>query len=388
MSETESTKSQDVTVDTPKVDKPAKPAKPAKARTSGNGGGALASLALLVGLAGAGAGGWSLWQLHQIQGQEQQQRETLTTALETDNNRIEQLSQRLDQRLASLPSAGEIDDQRRLLGNLQSDQQRLSQRMEDVVGASRQEWRLAEAEHLLRLAVLRLSAMQDVQSAEALVTATDDILRNQNDPSAFAAREQLSRSLEALRTTPHPDRAGLFLQLAALREQAADLKPLAPEFNGKDDVLSQLGAEGEMDESKRSWWRNWASTLGEYVRIEFNADQNIRPLLSGQSLMQVRLALSLALEQAQWGALHGQEKVYQQALAQAGQILDDHFNLDDPKAKALRQRFTDLAKKPVAAPMPDLTESLDAVQAYIERKQAQRRGAPAVPAAETAEEQQ
>ncbi|MGE8295288.1 MAG: uroporphyrinogen-III C-methyltransferase [Pseudomonas sp.] len=341
---------------------------PAQASRSG-GGSALAALALLIGLAGAGAGGWSLWQLHEMQGQGQQQVEDLQRTRDDSVKKVDELAQRLDARLAALPSAAELDERRRLLANVQSDQQRMSQRLESVLEGSRQDWRLEEAEHLLRLATLRLSALQDVATAEALVRTADDILRDQDDPAAFAAREQLSRSLEALRTTARPDRVGLFLQLAALREQAATLHPLAPTLEGKGDVLSDLAAEGDGS----VWWADWAKTLSDYFRVEFDADRSVRPLLSGQSLSQVRLSLSLALEQAQWAALHGQTGVYRQSLKQAEEILDAHFNLDNPDSRALRQRFSELAGASVEVKVPDLSESLDALQAYLQRKQAQRR---------------
>lgn len=341
---------------------------PAQASRSG-GGSALAALALLIGLAGAGAGGWSLWQLHEMQSQDQQQVEDLQRARDDSAKKVDELAQRLDARLAALPSAAELDERRRLLANVQSDQQRMSQRLESVLEGSRQDWRLEEAEHLLRLATLRLSALQDVATAEALVRTADDILRDQDDPAAFAAREQLSRSLEALRTTARPDRVGLFLQLAALREQAATLHPLAPTLEGKGDVLSDLAAEGDGS----AWWAEWAKTLSDYFRVEFDADRSVRPLLSGQSLSQVRLSLSLALEQAQWAALHGQTGVYRQSLKQAEEILDAHFNLDNPDSRALRQRFSELAGASVEVKVPDLSESLDALQAYLQRKQAQRR---------------
>ena len=71
-------------------------------------------------------------------------------------------------------------------------------------------------------------------------------------------------------------------------------------------MLSELADEGVMEPQ---WWQRVLQTLSEYFRIDFNADRNIRHVLAGQSLTQVRLALSLALEQAQWGALHGQTAV-------------------------------------------------------------------------------
>ncbi|MEX6500865.1 uroporphyrinogen-III C-methyltransferase [Pseudomonas zhanjiangensis] len=327
----------------------------------------LAVLALLIAAAGAGAAGWSAWQLRALETREQQQLGRLQEA----RGETEALAQRvatLGGRLQQLPPADELEAQRRLLAQLQGDQQLLNQRLETALGASRQDWRLAEAEHLLRLASLRLSALQDINSATALVQGADEILRDQDDPAAFAAREQLARSLEALRTTVDPDRTGLFLQLGALREQVMQLNALNPAFDSQGGVLADLAAQSDAD----SWWARGLETLSQYFRLDFNADQNIRPLLAGQSLAQVRLALSLALEQAQWAALHGESEVYRRALEQARDVLDGNFNRDNPASRALRMRADELIERPVAVVVPDLSGTLTAVQAYIEHKQSAR----------------
>ncbi len=342
-------------------------------------------LALLLALLGAAAGGWSLWQLRALERQDQQQL-ALLTAVRAQGEALEQRAQQFDARLRALPDAAELEQRRGLLARLQGDQQLLNQRLETVLGASRQDWRLAEAEHLLRLASLRLSALQDIASAEALVAAADEILRDQNDPAAFAAREQLAASLEALRTTPDPDRTGLFLQLGALRDQASQLHALNPVFEGNGGVLGDLAAEGDGS----SWWADWLQTLSQYFRLDFDADQNIRPLLAGQSLVQVRLALSLALEQAQWAALHGHGAVYRQALLQAREVLDGHFSQDNPASRALRARIDELIDRPIEVAVPDLSDSLSALQAYLQRKasaRAQLEGAPGAAQAAATEEE-
>jgi uncharacterized protein HemX len=353
------------------VDKAALPGTTSSAATKPPSRGyALALLALLVAALGAGAGGWSVWQLQALNAQGQQQVEQMLTARTEAQSaalNLAHVRQVLETRLDQLPSVDELEVRRRLLTQLQGGQQLLNQRLETVLGASRQEWRLAEAEHLLRLASLRLSALQDINSATALVQAADEILHGQDDPAAFAAREQLAKSLQALRSTPNPDRIGLFLQLGALREQGAQLNAQAPSFSSDGGVLSELAAsEGAVEPA---WWQRGMQTLSEYFRIDFNADRNIRPLLAGQSLTQVRLALSLALEQAQWGALHGHTAVYQQALRQAREVLDAHFDLTNPNSRALRARIDELAEQPIAVTPPDLSPTLNAVQAYMQAKQ-------------------
>lgn len=343
----------------PVPEAPAEPTTPTVERR-GNG---LAILALLLGAAGVAAGGWGIWQVRSLQANNQQQLSQLQ-ALGDQAQSFKLSEQRLSARLEQLPAADELEDRRRLVAQLQGDQQRLSQRLETLLGASRKDWRLAEAEHLLRLASLRLSALQDISSAQALVQGADDILREQNDPGSFAAREQLAKSLAALRSTEQPDRTGLFLQLGALRDQVLELSAVAPEYKDRGESLLGLTADGD----GASRWAQWWDQISRYFRIDFNADKNIRPLLAGQGLTQVRLALSLTLEQAQWAALNGQAAVYTQALTEARDVLTSNFNQDNPQSKIMLERLSELSKQPVTVVTPDLAKTLSTVQAYLERR--------------------
>nr|WP_080922239.1 uroporphyrinogen-III C-methyltransferase [Pseudomonas viridiflava] len=355
------------------VKTPASTPEPVRPERSGNRSSGLVILALLLGIAGVAVAGWGVWQLRMLQAGHQQQRGEVQDIAE-QTLALAQSDQQLTARLAQFPPADQLEDSRRLVAQLQGDQQRLSQRLETVLGASRKDWRLAEAEHLLRLASLRLSALQDINSAEALVQGADEILREQDDPGSFAAREQLAKSLGALRSLDQPDRTGLFLQLAALRDQAVQLNKLAPEYEDKGDTLPGLTA----DASEDSTWSRWWTQLSHYFRVDFNADKDIRPVLAGQSLAQVRLALSLALEQAQWAALNGEPEVYSRALAEAKSVLQSNFNQDDPQSKLLGARLDAVAAQPVAVKTPDLAQSLSAVQAYLERRHASGQPAEAM----------
>jgi len=338
---------------------PLRPERPAS-RSSG-----LVILALLFGVAGIGVAGWGVWQLRAVQASHMQQR-TEMQDIAAQTLTLQHNEKQLSERLAQLPPADELEDRRRLVVQLQGDQQRLSQRLETVLGSSRKDWRLAEAEHLLRLASLRLSALQDINSAQALVQGADEILREQDDPGSFAARDQLAKSLASLRSVDQPDRTGLFLQLAAMRDQVSQLNELAPEYKDKGESLLGLTTGN----TENSHWAQWWDQVSHYIRIDFNADKNVRPLLAGQSLTQVRLALSLALEQAQWAALNGQPQVYASALAQAKDVLRTNFNQDNAQSKMLSERLDVLSQQPVSVMTPDLAQSLSAVQAYLERRHA------------------
>lgn len=337
---------------------------PAAPKSKGNG---PAWLALLLALAALGAGGWSSWQLYQQRGQAQEQLAQMAQAAATTREELQQSKNDVSQRLQGLPTASAIAEQHDLLVNLQGEQQRLAQSLSGLLGKSREDWRLAEAEHLLRLAMLRLSALQDVDSAVALVQGADDILRAQNDPQAFAARGELIKVLEALRSLPQVDRSGLFLQLAALRGQLDQLQMLTPEY------ILPAETQSIASTSDGSRWDELWEQLSRYVRFDLHADQDIRPQLAGQSLAQVRLTLALALEQAQWGALNGEAEVYRQALAAASDVLDTYFDRDNQAVQRMQARIGELSGQPVVAGMPKLDEALRSLQAYLKQREASER---------------
>ncbi|WP_313519986.1 uroporphyrinogen-III C-methyltransferase [Pseudomonas sp.] len=341
-------------------------------RRPGNG---VAVLALLVGLAALGVGGWAGWQSHTQQKLEQQRQAEQASFGQQLGEQLQESRQQVETRLQGLPSAASIDEQRRLLVTLQGDQQQLAKTMTSVLGASRESWRLAEAEHLLRLAILRLTALQDIASATALVQGADDILRAQDDPLAFAARGELIKALETLRALPQPDRNGLFLQLSALRSQADQLQTLAPEYQIDETDAAPPSADAP-------WWQRSWDKLSKYVRLELHADQDIRPQLAGQSLAQVRLTLSLALEQAQWAALNAQPEIYRAALQQAQELLKTYFDAQSHEVGALAARLAQLAEQPVSVEIPDLRPALLGLQAYLKEREAPRQDKPAADDAE------
>ncbi|TBV03861.1 heme biosynthesis operon protein HemX [Stutzerimonas kirkiae] len=337
-------------------------AKPAMRSGPSSGARPLAVLALLVGVAGSALGGYALWQIQQSDAQERQGLQTLQEA-QAQIRQLSESSQSLQGRLGPLerlPSADELEERRRLLASVQSEQQRLSGRVEQVLGASREAWRLAEAEYLLRMAMLRLSAMQDVNSAAALLHEADLILQKQDDPAAYGVRQKLLEGLEALRSLPELDRTGLFLQLGALRGQTARLDTLQPEFQAGEPLPEVAG---------QSRWQHWLNELTRYVRIDFAADDNLKPLLAGQSLAQVRLALSLAIEQAQWAVLNGNSEVYRQSLSQAVELIGHYFSEENGYSRGLRDRLQTLGERQVEVTLPDLAPALQALQAYVNKRE-------------------
>lgn len=337
------------------------------------GGKGLSVLALVVALASVGFSGW-LWNEQQSQaepaaaavevpdyaGALQQQEQKLQQLVQQTGNYQSEID-RLEQRVNTLPSAADLGENQRLLVQLQSAQQAFTQRFEQAFGNTRQDWRLAEAEHLMRMAHLRLTALQDLNSARYLLEAADQILYEQDDPAAYAAREALAQALSDVRALPKIDRAGVFMRLGALQKRVGALDQTLPGYTGGSSDTGNIE------------WSKLLDKASSYIRLDVNSTEEIQPLLSSQQLTHIRLAVSLSLEQAQWAALNGQQEVYDQAVAQGIEYLERYFAKDYQVASSIREQLQELTGAKISQTMPDINPALVALQGYIQQRTLERR---------------
>ena len=233
-------------------------------------------------------------------------------------------------------------------------------------GDARADWKLAEAEYLLRLASLRLLAAQDVESASELLEGVDAILREQPDSGVFAVREELARVQAEIEALPEIDRSGIYLRLAALHEQVNRLVLLpVPEFD-PDEVSVEEEYEDRL--ARRTRGERLLMRLERYVRVDFQRGKVITPLLDEAEMQRVRRTLQLTMEQAQWAALRGESDIYLASLAQAKTILQQFFELENPQVKAMQNQLSALAEREVDLEPPDLSALQQDLAAYIQSR--------------------
>ncbi|WP_022963539.1 uroporphyrinogen-III C-methyltransferase [Halopseudomonas pelagia] len=334
----------------------------------------LSGLALLVALAALGLSGWQWYQADQRQASEA----SLTEQLSQLQFAQQQNQQRVDERLEGLPSASEWQQIERLSADLQRSQQAVSQRLDTLQGDAQSDWKLAEAEYLLRLASLRLLASQDITSARELLAAVDTILQNQPDSGVFAVREQLAQFQAELSALPVIDRSGVFLRLAAMREQVKRLVALPVPVFDPDEVSVEEEYEDRL--ARRTRAERVLMRLERYVRVDFQRGKVITPLLDEAELQRVQRTLQLAMEQAQWAALRGESDVYKTSLEQADGMLRQYFEMENPQVRAMQGQLENLAEQEVSLSPPDLSPLQQGLAAYI-----QSRRSPATADGEAAE---
>lgn len=345
--------------------------KPPATATSkgGTGGRGLGLLALLVALLALGLSGWQWWQQQSVDTTEA----GWESAIEELSSQQEGAQQSMRSELQGLASSNDLEQLQRLAADLQRSQQNLGQRLDTLQGEEDDQWQLAEAQYLLRLASLRLIAADDVATARQLLDAVDDILKQQPDSGVFSLRESLAQYQAELAELGEVDRPGIYVRLGALREQVNRLVALPVPVFDPDEVSVEEEYADRME--RRTRWERVLMRLERYVRVDFQRGKVVTPLLDAAEMQRIRRTLQLTLEQAQWAALRGEEAVFEASLEQADSILRQFFELDNSLVQAMQSQLQTLAEQPVSLSPPELADLEQALAAYIKQRTERDNGA-------------
>lgn len=334
-------------------------------------------LVILLLLIGLGVAGYFAWQF-------QQRTDQALTALSSDSAKNSQnTSAAMDQFRSDVSrqlAAAENSQQQQLLASLESFEQRLDQhsrRLRSLSTTSREDWLLAEAEYLIRLATQRLLMERQPQGALALLEGADQILLEIDDLDLFSVREKLARDITALKLVPLIDRSGLYLRLAAIADEVLQL-PTAPRMptsaaSGKPEFGQSESDQSESSElSETSGYQQLldnlqtaAEGIGRYIRVTRH-DQNVEPLLPPDGGLYLRQNLRFMIERAQLALLREEADIYRHSLEQAVLTLQQYFSTQE-RAAPLIESLLELSDRKVAPELPNINGSLVALQDYIER---------------------
>lgn len=253
------------------------------------------------------------------------------------------------------------------LTDLAQRNQRMAAELEELRTVNRDDWLLAEAEYLLRLAVQRAQLSGDASSAAKLLVSADAILRDLDDPALHGVRQQIAEDVAALQTTADFDIEGRYLALAGLAKQAEGLTLYQPPIYQPEPVAAT--DSGWQDRLKNGFVRAWEK-LRSYIRIRRH-DQKFNVALAPEQEAVMRASLRMLFEQAQLALLAEQPALYRRSLEKAQSWIEDFYRLDD-SASGVVKEINVLIDAPVSAAMPDLSASLQGLKEYSQGRNWQR----------------
>ncbi len=336
------------------------------------------ALLLVTGVVAA-AGYWGWQQLTQQQANVialQQQSENMARSRDAMQAQFTKTQQKLEEQLAQ-----QQQQRSNVERALAATEQRLNsqgKRLRNLTSTSREDWLLAEAEYLLRLANQRLLMEREPEGSVALLEAADHILRDMDDMNLFAVRESVAKDIAALKLAPSVDRTGLYLQLAAMAQQIETLdfvQPTNPVLISKaqenPEMVFSASSEADLTEVMLSWqervqqsFQTAMGKLQQHISIQKH-EQLPPPLLAPEHQAYLKQNLRLMLEQAQLALMREEQKVYQHSLQQASAWLRNYFTLN-PQAILVAEAIDGLAERQVKQQLPNISASLESLRGFMD----------------------
>lgn len=220
----------------------------------------------------------------------------------------------------------------------------------DVKGRRPNDWLLAEADYLVKLAGRKLFLEHDAFSATKLMESADVRIAALNDPSLVPLRQAMANDITALKNVPMVDRDGLVLRLVSLQQQI-DTLPLA---NAILPDAPQVDNE-KVSEEISDWQTNLMTSLKDFSEnfITFRTrDGNVIPLLSPKQDFYLRENLKAQLQTAIKGVYDEQQEIYDIALKTAKQWSSNYLNQDDNKVAEFNNTLVLLQKAKISVEYP------------------------------------
>jgi uroporphyrin-3 C-methyltransferase len=253
------------------------------------------------------------------------------------------------------------------LGESQAQQSALEALYREL-SPSRDEWALTEVEQVLMLASQQLQLAGNVRAALAALQVADTKLQRLDRPQFVPLRRALARDMDRLKAVPYVDVAGVSLRLDEAIAQI-DALPLAI-----DERLASPPPPAP-PQGESGWRRLLASAwqqIRQLVRIE-NIDRPEVPLLLPQEQFFLRENLKLRLLSARFALLFHDQVTFRADLTAADAWLTKYFDTRSKPVQALQTLFKQLKATDMAAELPGLAASLDAVRVLqIARDKPQR----------------
>ena len=294
-------------------------------------------------------GGGLTFQMQQQNAQYQSQIEALQKQLEQTTASVQQDLTATQQ--ATLAKATEITHKTEtVLSQQQKSIESLQLAIADVKGRRPNDWLLAEADYLVKLAGRKLFLEHDAVSATKLMEGADQRIAALNDPSLVPLRKSMANDITKLKSVPIIDREGLVLRLTALQQQVDSL-PLA------NAILPEAPEQKkqQVSEDIYDWKDNLMTSLKDFSEnfITFRTrDGNVIPLLSPEQHFYLKENIKAKLETAIKAVYVEQQDIYQTALTTADKWSSSFFNQDANTVIEFNKTLEMLSKQNVQVDYP------------------------------------
>ena len=236
------------------------------------------------------------------------------------------------------------------------------------LGGREGQWRVAEAEYLMRVANHRLTLMGDKATALEALKSADERLSASADPAWAGVREELAREVTRLKAVADVDTAGISAELSALSDQVDQLPlrdegiALAPVAQSDRDISAVEENQGvSVERILDDLWQGFKSMM-----VIRHHDRPVSAMLPPEQRYFLMQNLRLKLETAKAALMGRNSSLYVDNLKAASEWVADYFQTSDPGVTGFSGQLEALAARDIAPVLPDISGSLRALQAKRE----------------------
>ena len=271
---------------------------------------------------------------------------------------LQQTQQKLDQQNASNEKnladiSAQISDTRR--------------KLQSVRGRHQNDWMLAEADYLVRIASNRLLLEHDYSTALVLLVNADERIMMMDDPSLQPVREALSRDMATLRLVKRADIAGLAIRINSLIPQLKVLPALA--FQLPEEIIKEI--DTSIPVADISWQQSLKNTLKELSVKWFevrNHGRPVTPLMAPETETMLLTNMTLLLQTTQFATLRQHSELYHHSLQQLKEVVNEYYDTADPVVIAFVNEVDLLNATSVQEDLPTVLESRLIIAREMERR--------------------
>lgn len=224
------------------------------------------------------------------------------------------------------------------------------------------EWMLAEAEYLIRIAGRKIALEQDIDTSLALLSSASRRLTQLNDPSLLPLRKVIEQDITTLTKLPRIDHDGLALKLA-IQAQEVDNLVLAgftrPDVVKTDSTLSSNSADWKANLAK-----SWKSFSDNFITIR-RQDNSVDALLSPQTAWYLTENLKTQLLQAELAVYRQDQAKFKLSLKTAKTWIKRYYDVNQPATKTMLVSLEALSKATITTAYPAKLNSAALIQTTI-----------------------
>lgn len=265
----------------------------------------------------------------------------------------------------------QLQNQQNLLNNTEQQLQDFRRSLVGLNDRRPQDWLVAEAEYLVRVATRKLYLEQDIRTAIQLLEDADAQLASLQDDNLLGLRSVLAADIQKLKSLPINSTSDIILKLSGLLSNSDKLVFIQPNLEGAIDVKqSTPEPTSQLGQWKSNLALSWQAIKAQFAIRQF--DGQIVPQMDEQQKWWLLQRYELLLTQAQSVALKREQHLYDVYLEQAKTLVSTYFAKHDAAVASALNVIAQLQTLSVEQPIPEALASLRPMQAFLESNAVQR----------------